>query len=220
MTDILHDPWIEIGRFAHRADVNGYALALNAIGIRCRLMERDDGIALFVAAADAGRARRELVEYDRENPRLPAPAASSPFEGLNAALAYCALLIFTFVASDRQILGLDWWSAGSANAGLILSGEWWRTITALGLHADLGHLAGNIFAGAIFGVLLTQSIGSGLAWLSILLAGAGGNWLNALIQPAGHTAVGASTGVFAALGLLSAMTWRRQASRWARGLRR
>ena len=130
------------------------------------------------------------------------------------------MLVFLFAASDRQLFGLDWWSAGAARAGPIVGGEYWRTITALGLHADLGHLAGNLFAGSVFGILLAQFLGPGLAWFAILLAAALGNAANALLQPAEHNAVGASTAVFAALGLLSALMWRRQATRWARGLRR
>jgi membrane associated rhomboid family serine protease len=50
-------------------------------------------------------------------------------------------------------------------------------------------------------------LGSGLAWFSILVAGAFGNLLAALIRPIGHTSIGASTAVFAALGLLAGRGW-------------
>jgi rhomboid protease GluP len=62
--------------------------------------------------------------------------------------------------------------------------------------------------------------GSGLGWLAILLAGAAGNLLNALIQSGGHTAIGASTAVFAAVGILSGVMLRRKRYRHAPGLRR
>ena len=149
-----------------------------------------------------------------------APTLRPAAEGVNAALAYCAVLIFTYVASGRQLFGLDWWQAGAAQAGLIAEGEWWRTLTALGLHADLGHLAGNIAAGSLFAILLAQVLGPGLGWFAIVTAAGIGNAVNALLQQADHTAVGASTAVFAALGLLSALMWRRQATPWARGMRR
>jgi membrane associated rhomboid family serine protease len=41
----------------------------------------------------------------------------------------------------------------------------------------------------------------------------------AFTAPADHAAIGASTAVFAALGLLAALAWRQQAALW-RGLRR
>ena len=70
----------------------------------------------------------------------------------------------------------------------------------------------------IFGLIVGQLLGNGLAWFSIVLAGAVGNGLNALIQGPQHAAVGASTAVFGALGLLGAYVWRRRRDlegRWA-----
>ena len=82
-------------------------------------------------------------------------------------------------------------------AGLIRAGEWWRTFTALGLHADPLHLAGNLIYGLIFGFLAGQLLGWGLAWSGLLLAGALGNLLNAFLQAPTHSSIGASTAVFA-----------------------
>jgi membrane associated rhomboid family serine protease len=220
LTNTSYGSWIEIGRYDRRAEAEDHALALTALGIASRLIPQERGIGLFVTAAEALRARRELVEYARENRRPPPPALRPAAEGLNAALAYGAVLVVMHVAAGRQLFGVDWWSAGFAEAGRIVGGEWWRTLTALGLHADVGHLAGNLVAGGLFGLLLAQSLGPGLAWLAILSAGGVGNALNALIHPAAHTAVGASTAVFAALGLIAALMLRHQASLWSRGLRR
>jgi membrane associated rhomboid family serine protease len=140
--------------------------------------------------------------------------------GLEGALVYCAVLFFLYGAPRRQAFSWDWWSAGAAQAGLIVDGEWWRTMTALGLHVDIGHLASNLAFGSGLGLLLTQLLGTGLAWLAILLAGAFGNALCALLEPATHTAVGASTAVFGALGILAALAWRRQVAIWRLRLRR
>ena len=86
----------------------------------------------------------------------------------------------------------------------------WRTVTALTLHADARHLAANIVFGGLVGLFAGQLLGSGLAWFSILIAGAAGNLLNALIRNPGHTSVGASTAVFAALGIVAAYVWKRR----------
>jgi rhomboid protease GluP len=222
LTDNPDEVWVEVHRFTARADAEQHALVLAAVGIGCRLVPRNGDVGLSVAHPDAARARQELALYARENQRRG--RSSSPvralFEGLDGALAYCAVLLFLHGASRRQTFSQDWWSAGTAQAGLIADGEWWRTFTALGLHADLGHLASNLAFGSLLGLLLAQLLGAGLAWLAILLAGAMGNALNALLHPAAHTAIGASTAVFAALGILAALTWKHRAPLWRHGLRR
>jgi membrane associated rhomboid family serine protease len=162
-----------------------------------------------------------VASYAHENQRRHAPPRLRALsKGSECALAWGAVLLFLYGASRRDLLGLHWWYAGAAQAGLITGGEWWRTVTALGLHVDLGHLASNLAVGAILGLLLGQLLGAGLAWLMILLGGAGGNALNALLHSASHSAVGASTAVFAAVGMLAALTWRQREPQWPRGLRR
>jgi membrane associated rhomboid family serine protease len=78
-------------------------------------------------------------------------------------------------------------------------------------------LLGNLLFGVAVGVIVGSIFGPGVAWASILAAGALGNYLELLIAPPDHRAVGASTAVFAALGLLSGYGWRRRLSlgeRW------
>jgi rhomboid protease GluP len=62
--------------------------------------------------------------------------------------------------------------------------------------------------GAFFGILAGGLIGPGIAWLAILLAAALANTVNAFLLDEGHRAIGASTAVFAALGLVSGFVWR------------
>jgi membrane associated rhomboid family serine protease len=219
LTDVQPDEWIEVERYAQPSDAESAALVLAAAGIRSHLIRQGAEYLLFVPAANAPQAGSELVEYLRENARRPHSALRPASEGFGWALAYTAVLAFVNTAATRQWWGVDWLAAGHANAGLILEGEWWRTITALSLHGDLDHLASNAVAGAALGILLTQVLGPGLSWLSILVSAGIGNGVNALMQPADHSAIGASTAVFAALGLLAALRWRAEAN-WTRGLRR
>jgi len=220
LIDAPEDSWTEVGRYVRGSDANAAALVLASAGISSRLAPLSGAIALLVAEEDALRAGYELAEYDRENRRRPAPALRPLREGVDAALAYATVLIVIYVASVRQLFGFDWLAAGSAEAGQIRAGEIWRTLTALTLHADLGHIASNVFAGAMLGLYLAQFLGPGLTWLAILLAGGLGNGLNALAVPPQHDSIGASTSVFAALGLLAALVWREGLTNWAaRGLR-
>jgi membrane associated rhomboid family serine protease len=78
----------------------------------------------------------------------------------------------------------------------------------LTLHLDPAHIAANLGAGAWFGYLAGRLLGPGTAWALVVLGAGAANALEALLAPADHTAVGASTAVFTALGLLAAYSWR------------
>jgi membrane associated rhomboid family serine protease len=196
-----------------------YALVLQAVSIRCEVLPRAGEFALMVQARDADRAREQLRLYLHEN-RARQPRFG-PRLGVNDGLACACLYGVTILLMDilqrDQAFSLDWWRAGMSHAGLIREGEWWRAVTALTLHADTVHLAGNLVFGLVFGFLAGDLLGWGLAWSGILLAGALGNALNAFVQASGHTSIGASTAVFATLGILAAYTWirrRTQINRW------
>ena len=87
---------------------------------------------------------------------------------------------------------------------MIDRGEWWRPFTALFLHKDVGHLAGNLVGGVIFATLVARSVGPLLGWTMILACGTLGNIITSrLTYPEPFLSIGASTAVFAALGILS-----------------
>jgi membrane associated rhomboid family serine protease len=113
------------------------------------------------------------------------------------------------VAASGMVLGVDWLARGGMNGGLLFAGEWWRPVTALTLHADAAHLLGNAAFGSFFGHSVARYLGGGAGWLAILVCGALGNLANGLLMGADHRSIGASTAVFAALGLLTAWCWRR-----------
>jgi membrane associated rhomboid family serine protease len=220
--DDAGDDWIEVRRPRTHGEASQFALVLVAAGIDCRMAPQRTGVGLLVPAFEAERARRELDAYVWEN-RLPIDPPPEPgrFDlGLVWSLGYVCALLFVAGAAGRHLFGLDWDAAGAANAGLIAGGEWWRAVTALFLHANLEHLAGNLAAGVLIGAVLAQVVGGGLAWLMILLAGALGNFVNALVQSAGHTSIGASTAVFGAVGLVAALAAGQRWAEWRTGLRR
>jgi membrane associated rhomboid family serine protease len=213
---------VEVSRPRTRAAAEQQALVLAAVGISSRLVVADGAAALYVAPLEAARARYELSLWARENapPRRPPRPIVAALYRIDGALAYAAVLLFFFAVARRHAFGVDWVAVGAAQAGLIQDGAWWRTITALCLHLELDHLLSNLAFGAVAGVLVAQLVGTGLGWLAILLAGALGNGLNAALHDAGHTAIGASTAVFAALGILSGHAWSARAVRWQGGIRR
>jgi rhomboid protease GluP len=209
-------------RCSRKEDASQLALVLLAVGIDCRLIEEDGGTALYVAAHQAQEARQQLDAYEQENrPETALAAETRPaLHGLGAVLVYGMVLLFFFGADQRHSWSIDWSVSGAAQAGLIQDGAWWRTITALTLHIDHSHLLTNLIAGMAFSLPVAQVLGAGLAWLAILLAGALGNGLNALLHPATHTAIGSSTAIFGALGILSGYTQQRRTTHWRSLIRR
>ena len=225
MTDadgVPEEAWVEVGRFANGRTAGEHALVLVAAGIDCQLASRGWGVALLVAAWHAEAARQELAAYAEDNrPDHQPPMHRHPLgDAITGVLAYWCVMVFVYVAANHNTFGVDWYAAGAGQAGLTVGGEWWRAVTALGLHADFGHIASNLVAGGLFGFFLAELLGSGQAWLLILVAGAAGNAINALIQPASHTSVGASTAIFGAVGLLAVLAVRFRQRQWRRGLRR
>lgn len=223
MTIEFEDSWVEVQRFRERSEAEQHALVLLAMGIDCHVVIRNGGIALLVPASDLADARYQLAAYVRENDRSRRHTVNlRPIgTGIDAALVYCAAAVFVQAAARRDAFNSDWLAVGSAQAGLLAGGEWWRAITALGLHADFEHLAANLLLGSLFAVLVAQRLGPGLTWLAVVVAGGLGNALNAVLSSPTHTAIGASTAVFAALGLLAVLTWKRPMPNWRhQGLRR
>jgi rhomboid protease GluP len=104
--------------------------------------------------------------------------------------------------------GFDWEALGRNEVAAVRDGQWWRAVTALTLHADVPHLVGNLVFGAGFGFLVGQLLGNGLGWLAILTAGSLGNLAGAWIRPLHQSSLGASTAVFAAIGVLVAAALR------------
>jgi len=159
--------------------------------------------AIVVGEADAAAAESAIAAWEAENAKPPEARRSQEYGrsrvGVAAALALACFTLFTFGQ------GSGWVERGSANAERIFRGEWWRTVTALTLHSDAAHAAGNALALCVLLAALARRIGPALAaWLP-LAAGIAGNAATALVTRGGHISVGASTAVFGSLGMLSAL---------------
>jgi membrane associated rhomboid family serine protease len=164
----------------------------------------------------------EISRYETER-RVPrrVPNLIEPFAGAAiGALGYIVTLLLIAYCAGIGLFGADWLSFGDLDAGEVR--EAWRAVTALTLHLDQEHLLGNLLFGVFAGIAAGRLLGPGVAWASILGAGAVANYAEMLIAPSGHRALGASTAVFAALGLLAGLAWRQRLSlrerlwyRWA-----
>jgi membrane associated rhomboid family serine protease len=221
----LNDPqstWTEVSRSPNERSSREHSLVLQAMGVRHIAAHDLDQHVLLVPTEAAPFAREQLERYDRENKGWP-PVEETPIaisEGVHAAIVYAGSIVLVFLLERQSSFGLDWYGAGRAQAESIRDGQWWRALTALTLHADALHLAGNLVFGAVLGVILAQSIGVGLAWLGFVATGAIGNLVNAFAQSPSHASIGASTAVFGALGIQVAYEWMRRRElgyrRWRR----
>ena len=183
-----------------------WELALVAQGFSPSLSWTRDGFVLSVPQEEVERALGGLAAYERENPPKPREK-DDPVEPPNllAAVSIAAVLLLFFFVTTMEHPAAPWFERGSADADRILLGEVWRTVTALCLHANLAHVLSNAIGITIFIAALSSSLGPGMALALVLLAGASGNLVNALIHGSNHVSIGASTAVFGAVGMLGGL---------------
>jgi rhomboid protease GluP len=187
-----------------------FSLVFEARGIEHEVRESGDSWVLSVPPPLVHRAYDEISRYSAER-NVPRSTTSlmEPFSGAGiGAAGYALILLLTAYCAGIGLFGADWLSLGALDGAA--GGEWWRALTALTLHLDQEHLMGNLLFGVVAGMAAGRLLGPGVAWASILGAGALANYAEILIAPATHRAVGASTAVFAALGLLSGLAWRQR----------
>jgi membrane associated rhomboid family serine protease len=191
-----------------------WELVLLAQGLSPSLRPGPDGIVLSVPQAEADRALASLSAYDGENAAKLAERVepTQPGNWFASVAAALILLIFFFV-TVHWLPAPNWFARGSADAGSILHGEIWRTVTSLTLHADVAHALSNAVAVALFLGVLSSMVGAGPAAALVLLAGAGGNLMDAFLHGSPHVAVGASTAVFGAVGVLGSLGMARRSQR-------
>lgn len=195
-----------------------WALVLVAEGLSPSVWHAYDGYVLGVPPAEAERAAAALSAYDSENPVVPyKDEAPAGVMHVYAALVVVALLLDFFIVTEVWDQAFPWIERGSADAERIVQGELWRAVTALTLHAGLMHALANAIVGAIFFSAVCTTLGAGLGLSVVLLAGAGGNLINAFMHGSLFVSVGASTAVFGAIGVLGGLGVARRRRRGARG---
>ena len=167
---------------------------------------------LRVAATDHARAVQAIEQFRSENRgwhwRRPVPGTAllfhcgSLFWGL-----YLASIYAINAAHDHALR-----TVGELDSAATRAGQWWRTFTAVSLHADLAHLSSNLVIGCVLLGLAMARYGVGGTLLAAYLAGVAGNLAGLGFYPRPYHGLGASGMVMGALGLLavhSVADWRR-----------
>lgn len=191
---------------------------LVAVGIASEVefVGGDIGYEVLVESVVREQALHQLWMYEQERARqAPAPAGHPPpiVGGWRGSLAYVLVLLAVPFAQAQAWLQQDPYDVGVMAPDFIRAGEWWRALTALTLHWDATHLVGNLSGGALLGLSAAQFWGSARAWLLIMLAAMLANLVEGLLDLGQYVSAGASTAVFAALGLVAAHAWRSRGQR-------
>jgi membrane associated rhomboid family serine protease len=214
--------WVEVHRAATERASRHHALVLRARGIPFAEAQQGAERVLLVPASFAQRAQQELAAYERENrgwPPVDEPVRAAP-GALAGLCVYWLVLVAAWVLSESAAYSVAWRTVGRQENGAVAAGEWWLALTSLVLHTDVVHLAGNLVFGSLFAYLVFLTFGGGSGALAILLAGGLANCAKAWLQAPDSASVGASTCVFAAVGILAGSEWRRRALLRHRRLRR
>ena len=214
---------VEVFRSLRMPDCDQQTLILSAVGIHSWTVVRGGVFVVVVPEESAALARHHLYEVAQEAavPRpTPEPLPEHP-HAWTGSIVFALVMMGVAYSAGRNLLGVDWLERGSLNGAITSTQEWWRLATALTLHADVGHLLSNLLFGTVFGFLASRSLGSGIAWAGILVAALSGNALDSFWMPEEQQSIGASTAVFAALGMLSGYAWTQASAtslRWAKRL--
>ena len=188
-----------------REQADTFGLVLLSSGIDHEIRRGEQGWALWVVKDASEAAQNLLKTYLNENTGFKASKDTSwatyrrTWSGAGGVFVLLVCHIALALSHDSGTFSRLY----ASSARHVVSGEWYRCATALLLHADSVHLAGNLAGMAIFATAVCSITGWGVGWLLILASGISGNLINAYVYGYGHSAIGASTAVFGALGLLS-----------------
>ncbi len=206
---------MEAGVYATSGQGHDRGLVVLAMGLTYCLAEGDGGYRLLVTPAQVEAVRAQLAKFERESVGWPPPVVVP-----RPALAHLALGTPTLwaLAVAAVFWGQTEWPGWLERRGalepqgLFVRGEWWRPLTALFLHADWAHLWSNLLPGALVFAVVCAIFGRLRGWLLLALASVAANTAVAgLSFPGPYRSLGASTAVFAGLGLLTgravALAW-------------
>jgi len=181
-----------------------HGLVVLAMGRSYWLMPTDAGHRLLVEPDGLAAVLDQLARYDRESagwppaPIMDAPGKVEFLTPLTWALAVMAM--FRLQLSSPAVT-----AAGALDAAAVFDrGEGWRAFSALWLHGSGEHLLSNLLAGIFIFSAVTSTLGRRRGWLLVVVAAVLANLaVAALHYPADYRSLGASTAIFAGLGLLT-----------------
>lgn len=183
------------------------SLVLLSQGISHRIERSEEGpFQIFVEPDKRRQAQYQLRLYHHENPPRNEPAPLPLKFSLQPLWVLAVPIICTLLDFANAISQMN--NAGIADAGKIMRGEWWRTITAMTLHGDERHLAGNLVSGYLVLSLLHYRIPLAKIVPFLAVGAAIANFFVAATVQTSFRSLGYSGFVFAAIGCLAVIEFR------------
>ncbi len=198
---------VDAGIYATPSEGFAHGLVVLAMGEPYCLLPSAAGFRLLVEPAVLDEVREQLACYDRESADWPPRPVveAGPGHGLDlfTPLLWGLLVMAVFWAQRRWPGRLE--AVGVLDSRAVFDrGEWWRPITALFLHAGVGHLTSNLLSGVPVFAAVVTTLGRARGWLLLGLAAVAGNFAIAAVNyPGPYESLGASTAIFAGFGLLT-----------------
>ena len=198
---------VEAGVYSTTVKGFEHGLVVLAMGESYCLVSSDNGYRLLVEPAALAAVREQLACFDRESIGWPPRPAieERPVRRFELFTPMLWAFLVMAVYGGQRAWPETWEEAGALDPRAVFDqGEWWRLATALFLHADVGHLVGNVLSGIFVFAAVVSTIGRRRGWLLLALASLAGSLAGAALNyPGPYRSLGASTAVFAGLGLLT-----------------
>ncbi len=210
---VLPEELAEAGIYASEREAFEHGLVVLAEGFPYWLVPYDGGFRLLVEPGCLEPSRRQLELFDGESQgwppvSRPLPAPQGP-SSVMPSLLWALATIGVFRAQEIWPGQLE--ATGVLDAQKVFAhGEIWRVATALFLHGNAAHLTANLASGFfVFSAVLTGIGRARGAALLVLASLAGNAAVVSLNASRAYQSLGASTAVFAGLGLLTGTALRR-----------
>lgn len=201
--------------YALKRLLRNWLLVLESRGIPFASCRQGAHCAVYVPVLFSQIARAELNEFAVEG-RAEAcllPVKPCWWGGGVLALAlwlwhvlrFNGFAFYSLPVPPFPIHSLAWAKAFALDTYAVLyHGEWWRTVTALGLHADLRHLLGNMLVGGAFFAALSGRTSLRMSFSLAVWSGFLGNMATLFFRPTSMVSIGFSTACFGLIGAFGA----------------
>ena len=197
---------------AEKSQAGENALILASAGIPSHLsLRKENPTSPWVIEVESERLLEAQQLITDEEPPRPSLPPEPQLSKQNSPAWIAALIILNMVV---------WWrleqnggshdsttllSFGAFRTLLLADGEWWRMVTAMFLHIDLKHLAGNMASLGVAGILSLRTIGLGRVLFIYVMSRVIGNYVSYLWNSSFTVKAGASGAILGLLGALSAV---------------
>ena len=197
-----------------RAEAEAVALLFASMGLKSRLQaDSRDSFTVLVHADELERAHELLAE---EYPEVPSQDQATDVDSrsesqpsqLGVVIAITVVCAAVFILTHK---GLDpvgrarMVEMGAITWSLIEAGDYWRLLSAVFLHFDLGHIMSNMVMLWILGPHLAREMKPGPFLLTFLVAGVAGNVVSHVLSPSVAVKAGASGSIAGILGALAGL---------------